>query len=130
MYSCRLREKNIYYYLITDQTGVKIGTVKIGPVDLVNKTSDLVCLIGNRNYVGKGLAKLVISLANEIAFKDLDIRRLQGGMYEDNIPSIKAYTRAGWIIEGRMRGYYYVNGKSVDRVNVACLNPRYFQDEK
>lgn len=123
------KQRNTFFYLIAEENGDRIGTIKVGPVDTVNKTSDLVCLIGNRSYLGRGLAKEAIALGNKIAFEDLDIRRLQGGMYEDNVPSIKAYTRAGWVIEGRMKGYYWVDGKSVDRVCVACFNPKYFPEE-
>jgi [ribosomal protein S5]-alanine N-acetyltransferase len=115
-----------YYYLITTGDGVKIGNIKIGPCDLRNKTSDLVCLIGNRDYLGRGLSSKAIVLANQIAFSQYDIRRLQSGMYASNIPSIKAYTKAGWFIEATMRGFYWVNEQPEDRVCVACLNPRYF----
>lgn len=115
-----------YYYLILDEQGKKIGNVKIGPFDLRNKTSDLVCLIGNRNYLGKGLASKAIALANQIAFEQHDIRRLQGGMYASNVSSIKAYTKAGWFIEATMKGFYWVNNAPEDRICVACLNPRYF----
>jgi RimJ/RimL family protein N-acetyltransferase len=125
----RSKESNTHLYLISGDNGVHIGTIKIGPVDLVNKTSDLVCLIGNRDYLGRGLARQAIALGNKIAFEELDIRRLHGGMYESNVASIKAYTRAGWIIEGRMKGYYWVDGKPMDRICVACFNPSYFQKE-
>jgi RimJ/RimL family protein N-acetyltransferase len=123
------KEGNTHFYLISGDDGGRIGTIKIGPVDLVNKTSDLVCLIGNRDYLGRGLAKEAIAHGNRIAFEELDVRRLHGGMYESNVASIKAYTRAGWIIEGRMKGYYLVHGKPVDRICVACFNPSYFPEE-
>ncbi len=115
-----------FYYLIQSADGVRIGNVKIGPIDKRNKTSDLVCLIGNRSFVGKGISSLAISMANRIAFEDHDIRRLHGGMHEFNVPSIKAYTKAGWFIETIMRGYYWIDNAPVDRVCVACLNPKYF----
>ena len=110
-------------------TGEKIGNVKIGPMDARNKTSDLVCMVGNRKFLNQGIAKAAISIANHIAFHDYDIRRLQGGIYAGNIPSIKAYTGAGWFVEATMKGFYLVNGKPQDRVCVACLNPRYFRAE-
>ncbi|MBY8965037.1 GNAT family N-acetyltransferase [Algiphilus sp. NNCM1] len=122
-------ESNTHFFLILGSDGTRIGTIKIGPIDLVNKTSDLVCLIGNREYLGKGLAKEAIALGNEVAFKELDIRRLHGGMFENNIASIKAYTRAGWVIEGKMKGYYLVNGEPMDRICVACFNPSYFPEQ-
>ncbi|MEO8934306.1 MAG: GNAT family protein, partial [Xanthomarina sp.] len=61
-----------------------IGTIKIGPIHQVHKTSDLVALIGDKNYLGKGLSVEAIKLGNEIAFSDFDVRRLQGGMYISN----------------------------------------------
>lgn len=115
-----------WFYYVIESNGKKIGNVKIGPIDLRNKTSDLVCFIGDRNFLGKGLATKAIALANEIAFNTYDIRRLQGGMYATNIPSIKAYTRAGWVIEATLKGFYWVDDKAVDRVCVACFNPTYF----
>ena len=123
-----ISEKRWFYYLIESDSGTKIGNVKIGPIDTVNKTSDLVCLVGNRNFLGKGIASKAIAIANKVAFEKYDIRRLQGGMFQGNIGSIKAYTRAGWFIEARMKGFYWINGVSEDRVCVACLNPRYFPD--
>ena len=114
------------YYVIEMVGGTRIGNVKIGPIDKRNRTSDLVCLIGNRSFVGKGIAGHAISLANHIAFETHDIRRLHGGMHAHNISSIKAYVRSGWFIEGTMRGYYLIDNVSVDRVCVACLNPKYF----
>jgi RimJ/RimL family protein N-acetyltransferase len=115
-----------FYYLIQDCDGKSIGNIKIGPIDHRNKTSDLVCLIGNRNFLGKGIAVKAISLANRIAFKEYDIRRLHSGIYASNIPSIKAYTKAGWFIEATLKGYYWKDGKSEDRICIACLNPKYF----
>lgn len=117
-----------FYYLIESDSGQKIGNVKIGPIDNKNKTSDLVCLIGNRNYVGKGIASKAITIANSIAFEIYDIRRLHSGMYASNISSIKAYTRANWFIESTFKGFYWINGEAEDRVCVACLNPRYFSN--
>lgn len=121
--------RNTYFFLILVDSKKPVGTIKIGPIDRSNKTSDLVCLIGSREYVGKGLSSRAISKANELAFSFFDIRRLHGGMYEDNVTSIKAYCRAGWIVEGWMKGFYWVDGNPKDRVCVACFNPHYFQDE-
>lgn len=118
----------IFYYLIVTEQGVKVGTVRLGPIDLLNKTSDLVCLIGNRSFAGQGLAKKAIAKASRIAFEKHDIRRLQGGMFETNISSIKAYQGGGWFIEATLRGFYLHEGKSLDRVAVACLSPIYFPD--
>ena len=123
-----IASRNWFYYLIRAGSGEKIGNIKIGPIDQRNKTSDLVCLVGNRSYLGKGIASRAILIANKIAFEEYDIRRLHSGMYASNVSSIKAYTRAKWYIEATLKGYYWVSSKSEDRVCVACLNPKYFPD--
>lgn len=112
--------------IYTVDENIMIGTIKLGPINQVHKTSDLVILIGNRNFLGKGLSVDAIKLGNQLAFDEFDIRKLYGGMYESNIPSIKAYTRAGWIIEGRLKGFYWEDKKNEDRILVGCFNPKYF----
>ena len=83
-------------------------------------------VIGDKNYWGKGLATEAIKLANKIAFDKYKIRKLSGGMYSDNIASIKCYTKAGWIVEGTLKWHYILNEKVMHRVCVSCFNPNYF----
>ncbi len=125
-------EGESYTYLISfKETDELIGTVKLGPINKAHKISDLVTLIGEkRDYYGKGIGTEAIQLAIKLAFEKYDIRKLFGGMYRSNIPSIKAYTRAGWIIEGVLKGHYLVNGKNEDRILVGCFNPKYFTEEE
>lgn len=121
---------NLFTYgIYINDTDKLIGTIKLGPIHFIHKTSDLVALIGDRNYLGKGLAVDAISLGNKLAFEEFDLRKLYGGMYESNIASIKAYTRAGWLIEGRLKGFYEVDGNNEDRILVGCFNPKYFSEE-
>ena len=122
---------NLYTYgIFTNDEDILIGTIKLGPIDLNHRISDLVILLGDRNYLGKGLAVEAVKVGNELAFEEFDIRKLFGGMYKSNIPSIKAYTRAGWLIEGNLKGFYLHNGKNEDRILVGCFNPKYFSSEE
>ncbi len=45
---------------------------------------------------------------------------------ENNFGSIKAYCRAGWIIEGVIRGRYLVDNEPMDQILVSCNNPLFF----
>jgi RimJ/RimL family protein N-acetyltransferase len=122
---------NLYTFgIFTIDDNVLIGTIKLGPINFTHRISDLVILIGDRNYLGKGLAVEAIKVGNNLAFQEFDIRKLYGGMFESNVPSIKAYTRAGWIIEGKLKGFYLNNGKNEDRILVSCFNPKYFNKEE
>jgi len=122
-----IASKTSYVFAIIDrETNTCIGTIKLGPINPDHRISDLVVLIGNRQFHGRGLAVEAIQLGNELAFQEFNIRKLFGGMFETNQSSFKAYTRAGWVEEGRLRGHYLVDGQAVDRILVACFNPRYF----
>lgn len=118
---------NCYTYgIFFKENNQCIGTLKVGPINWVHKISDLVVLIGNRNYHGMGLAVEAIELGNRLCFEHYDLRKLFGGMYASNIASIKAYTRAGWVVEGSLKGHYLNDGTPEDRILVGCFNPKYF----
>ncbi len=125
-----LNENNYTYGIYTLEKNVLIGTIKLGPINLAHKISDLVVLLGDTDYHGKGYSVEAIELGNKLAFEVYDIRKLFGGMYESNIASIKAYTRAGWVIEGRLKGHYLEGEMALDRVLVGCFNPKYFPFKK
>lgn len=104
-----------------------IGNMKVGPINKKHLIADLVCVIGDQGFWGKGLATEAISLGNKLAFEEFGIRKLHGQIYADNIGSIKAYCKAGWIIEGIIQGRYWVNNQPMDQVLVSCNNPKFFE---
>ena len=121
-----IESRTYFMHAICDvETDKHIGNLKVGPIDREHMTSDLVTLIGDTNYWGKGLATEAIKLGNAIAFDKYDIRKLTGGICSDNIGSIKCYTRAGWEVEGTLKAHYVINDKILDRVCVSCFNPEY-----
>jgi ribosomal-protein-alanine N-acetyltransferase len=120
---------NFTYGIYYKENGLCIGTLKIGPINHSHKISDLVVLIGDKNYHGRGLAIEAIRLGNTIAFEQHGIRKLFGGMYASNQSSVKAYIRAGWVIESILHGHYLNNGANEDRIEVGCFNPTVFSEE-
>ena len=120
---------NYTFGIYFKENNTLIGTIKLGPINHVHKISDLVILLGDKAYHGKGLAQEAIHLGHEVAFKQFDLRKLFGGMYMENKSSIKSYTRSGWLVEGLLKGHYWVDSKPQDRVLVGMFNPKYFTDE-
>lgn len=114
------------YFIVHNETEKLIGTIKLGPILKAHRISDLVTLIGEQGNIGKGVGTEAIKLGVRLAFEVHDLRKLFGGMYASNIASIKAYTRAGWIVEGILKGHYWNDEKNEDRILVGCFNPKYF----
>jgi RimJ/RimL family protein N-acetyltransferase len=123
------KDNKHFYAIIDDTLNIIIGTARIGPVNIKHMTSDIVTFIGDRNYLGKGMAKDIIKQTNMIAFNNLDIRKLAGNIYCDNFAALKAYIHSGWMIEGILRSHIILNNKPVDLAPVACFNPRYFDKD-
>jgi RimJ/RimL family protein N-acetyltransferase len=114
------------FAIIFRENNKHIGNLKIGPIRWRHKVSDLVTVIGDRQYWGKGLATEAIRLGTRIAFDIYDMRKLSAGIYSDNFASIKCYQKAGWIVEAVLQGDFNLNGKILDRVCVSCFNPKHF----
>ena len=113
------------YAICLKENGKHIGNLKIGPIDYKHACSDLVTVIGDRTQWGKGLATEAIQLGIKLAFEKYNMRKLSAGMISGNIGSIKAYTKAGFIIEGSLKDQYVVNNEYQDKVMVGCFNPNY-----
>ena len=93
-----------------------IGNVKIGPINDHHHYADIGIMIGDRSSWGKGCATEAIRLAANFAFKKLKVHKLIAGVYSNNIASIKAFTKAGFVTEGCLVKKYLSNNKYVDHV--------------
>lgn len=115
--------KYFMYAICLTENDKHIGNLKVGPIIEKHQVADLPCVIGDKSQWGKGLATEAIALGSQIAFENHKIRKLTGQIYASNIGSIKAYCKAGWIIEGVNQSRYLVDGKEMDQVVVSCFNP-------
>lgn len=104
-------------------TDSAIGTAKLGPIDPIHGLADLALFIGDQRYLGKSLSSPLIEHASNIAFSKYGVRKLHGGILAKNIASIKAYTRAGWIVEGVLKGHYNNNGELQDWLLISKFRP-------
>lgn len=121
-----IKTKSYYMYAICLFENKKhIGNLKIGPIDHKHNLSDFITVIGDKSQWGKGLATEAIKLGIKLAFDKYKIRKLSAGISSDNVGSIKAYTNAGFVIEGILKNHYFFNDKYQDRVMVSCFNSHY-----
>jgi RimJ/RimL family protein N-acetyltransferase len=109
--------------------GRHIGNLKIGPIHWRYMISDLVTVIGERDAWGKGYGRAAIRRGIEIAFGEMNIRKLSASIDSLNFGSIKAYTAAGFHIETALKHQFMdlSQGRPVlsDKVYVACFNPNF-----
>lgn len=104
-----------------------IGNVHL-TLNRMHKRCFIAYMIGDTRYWGQGIATEAIKMATKWAFENLDIARMDAGVYAANIGSIKAVLRAGYKVEGTRRSYVLLDdGSRCDVIEVGLLREEYEQ---
>ncbi len=99
--------RSYYIYAICDKmTNIHIGNIKVGPIRRYDGVSDLVTVIGDKNYWGKNIASKAIKLIKEKVFLEGGIRKFVASIDSLNIASINAYKKAGFEIEAKLPDFF------------------------
>lgn len=114
------RDANTLFLAIVSKSEERhIGNVKLGPIDWNHRVGDIGIMIGDKAYWRKGFGGDAIRLLSEYAFSVLKLHKLTAGAYENNIGSIRAFLKAGYLVEGRLRDHYLYKDIYVDKVVLA-----------
>ena len=125
--------RSYYIYAIClRHNHLHVGNIKIGPIKRKDGISDLVTVVGDNSYWGKGIARLAIMHAVNIGFNQGGIRKFSASINSLNSASVKAYTGAGLKVEATIKNYFYnkIENKIIisDKVFVGCENKNYNMD--
>ena len=105
-----------YLLGIFENKGNHIGNIKIGPIRPYHSLAEVSIFIGDRSAWGKGYAFESIVMATNFASQHLKLRKLTASMYEDNIGSIRAFSKPGWSIEANLPNHYIVDEQEANIV--------------
>ena len=101
---------------LQDDICTHIGNIKIGPIRPYHSLAEVSIFIGDRSAWGKGYAFESIVMATNFASQHLKLRKLTASMYEDNIGSIRAFSKSGWSIEANLPNHYIVDEQEANIV--------------
>ena len=107
---------NLFLGILENKTSRHIGNIKIGPINPNHHRAHIGVIIGERDKWGKGYASEAIEALSEYAFRDLGLHRVEAGCYGRNHASVKAFERAGFIVEGNFAWYWRTGGEWDDQV--------------
>jgi ribosomal-protein-alanine N-acetyltransferase len=66
---------------------------------------------------GRGIAPIAVGRLIEYCFRDLDLHRVEAGVFLNNTASARVAEKAGFVLEGIARDGYLKDGRLVDRLN-------------
>jgi RimJ/RimL family protein N-acetyltransferase len=105
---------------VIDVEGAAIGRCQLHLIDRFHRRCDLGIALG-RGYWAKGYGQDAVRVLVDYAFTHLDMRRVGLRVLADDARAIGAYTKAGFVEEGRLRAYSIVEGRPRDDLLMAIL---------
>lgn len=102
--------------LFDHEKGVHIGNIKLGDIRPTHRRADVGIVIGDPGQWGRGLAAEAISALADHAFHKMGLHKLTAGCYEENIGSLKAFLKAGFIQEGYRKEHFFSDGQFVNEI--------------
>lgn len=113
--------KDIKLAVCLISTGEYIGNVYLTDINMIHRTASSHILIGNKNYWGKGYASEALKELLEFGFYERGLRRVQALVLEENIASIKMFTKCGYVREGLLRESVFKDGEFKNQVLMSIL---------
>lgn len=119
-----------YLFAILDAAGgAHVGNIKLGPINRNHGYADVSYFIGERSAWGKGFATDAIRGATRIGFERFGLARLQAGVYEANVGSVRALEKVGYRHEGRFRKQLVAEGGRQDHLFLGILREEFVTGE-
>lgn len=117
-------DRNLRFIIETSEDG-PIGIATLINIDWKNRRADHGIKLAKRENRIKGIGTDTVMAIMKYAFDELQLNRLDGSWFDENVASQKLYQKCGWKVEGRIRKCIYKNGKYRDLVIVGILKDEY-----
>lgn len=114
-------KKNINLGIFLNATDELIGYAGFCNISKTNKSGEYFIFIGDKEAWGKGIGTKVTEEILKIGFIDHQLNRIMLTVSEPNIGGLKAYKKAGFIIEGQLREASFRNNEFHDKLVMSIL---------
>ncbi|MDF2840662.1 MAG: acetyltransferase, ribosomal protein N-acetylase [Clostridia bacterium] len=104
---------HLYASIILKSTQEIIGTAMIFNFDHEARHAEI-GYVFHSGYWGKGYGTETVTLMNDFAFESLKLHKVHARIVDANIGSIRVIEKNGFVLEGRLRDYYFIEGSYYD----------------
>ena len=113
----------LVYKAINTETNEIVGHAELNKIDDKNKYARICrILIGDKQNRNKGFGKAIIMELIRIGFHDLEIHRLDLGVFDFNHQAIKCYKDCGFEIEGLLKDTTKMGDEYWSVYNMSIIN--------
>lgn len=104
---------------------VLAGSVGLMHIDWISRKAEIGIMIGEKRYWNKGYGTEAMRLILQHGFETLNLHRLYLRVFSDNLGAIRAYEKAGFVHEARMREAHFADGEYKDDLMMSLLRPEW-----
>jgi RimJ/RimL family protein N-acetyltransferase len=110
--------------IVDKATGTTVGEAVLNDWDPDNRCCNFRILIGPSGQ-GRGLGTEATRLIVGYGIEEVGLHRISLGVYAFNPRARRAYEKAGFVVEGRLRDALYWDGEWVDEIVMSVLAPEW-----
>ena len=120
---------NPYWFSMRTLKGDKfIGDIDLFGIDWFSRSAFVGLAIGDSDFQGKGYGTDVMRVILRYAFLELNLKRVGLFVFEFNPRAIRAYEKAGFRHEGRLRKFLNKEGRRWDMLMMAVLRDEWMDE--
>ena len=103
------------------ETWRMVGNCGFHNISQINRSSEVGIFIGDKSLWNSGYGTETMHLLLKYGFESLNLNRISLVVYDDNPGAIRAYEKAGFVLEGRLRQAKYKHGRYGDELIMSVL---------
>jgi RimJ/RimL family protein N-acetyltransferase len=107
--------------IFTTDTQELIGYAGISGISRLNHSGEYFIFIGEKAHWGRGVGTEVTRQVLALGFTELHLNRIMLTVSEPNVGGVKAYAKAGFKLEGRLREACLRHGQFHDKLIMSVL---------
>lgn len=119
-----------YDFLMIDSEGQIIGESVINEINPDTGCANFRIGIFKSENFGHGIGSEAIAMTIKFGFEELNLHRIELEVFSFNERAYRAYRRAGFIEEGRLREAELIDGQYCDVTIMGILHDDYIKKEK
>jgi diamine N-acetyltransferase len=100
---------------------VFVGNCGLININWEDRSAEIGIHIGEKRYWNQGFGTRAMKLMAKHVFDDLNLHRLWLRVFQTNQRAIRAYEKAGFVLEGKFRDGKYLDGRYVDVLIMSIL---------
>lgn len=118
-------EKN--FIIVEKKSNKEIGRIALLNENYQQRNAEIIILIGEKDYWGKGYGKEAFHLLLNYVFMELNLHRVSLKVFSFNEKAIKMYEKLGFQKEGILRETLYRTGRWHDTYIMSLLKREYLK---